>query len=115
MRVGDGTPGPGRPKGSQNKATYALREAILKAAENVGRKHLKRDEGLIAYLEFLAWEHPATFAPLLGKVLPMTIAGASDAPPVTVVKRVIIETSDTPVTIDAEPERAMIGDGRAAH
>lgn len=28
MRVGDGTPGPGRPKGSENKATGATREAF---------------------------------------------------------------------------------------
>jgi|SRR5450759_1896172 hypothetical protein len=33
-RVGDGTPGPGRPKGSANKATTAVREAIARFAEN---------------------------------------------------------------------------------
>ena len=32
-RPGDGTPGPGRPKGVPNKATALLKDAILKAAE----------------------------------------------------------------------------------
>lgn len=40
-RVGDGTPGPGRPKGSQNKATREFRETVQKLLddnrENVGR------------------------------------------------------------------------------
>jgi len=40
-RVGDGTPGPGRPKGLANKTTIAVREAIARVldgnAENLGR------------------------------------------------------------------------------
>src|SRR5665213_984880 len=40
-RIGDGTPGPGRPKGSANKATAAVRDAIARVlesnAENFGR------------------------------------------------------------------------------
>ena len=35
-RVGDGTPGPGRPKGSQNRATKAVKDTILAAAEELG-------------------------------------------------------------------------------
>jgi peptide deformylase len=35
-RVGDGTPGPGRPKGSLNKTTKAAKEAIAIAAEELG-------------------------------------------------------------------------------
>jgi hypothetical protein len=35
-RVGDGTPGPGRPKGSLNKTTKAAKEAIALAAEDLG-------------------------------------------------------------------------------
>jgi len=37
-RVGEGKPGPGRPKGVPNKATTAVREAIaLFAEQNVGK------------------------------------------------------------------------------
>lgn len=36
MRVGDGTPGPGRPKGSQNKITIAAKDAIAEAAARLG-------------------------------------------------------------------------------
>jgi hypothetical protein len=40
-RIGDGTPGPGRPKGCANKATVAVRDAIARVletnAENFGR------------------------------------------------------------------------------
>jgi hypothetical protein len=35
-KVGDGTPGPGRPKGLQNKTTVTIREAILKAFDKAG-------------------------------------------------------------------------------
>lgn len=37
-RIGDGTPGPGRPKGSQNKATTAVRESITAFVENNASK-----------------------------------------------------------------------------
>jgi hypothetical protein len=36
FRVGDGTPGPGRPKGSLNRTTKAAKEAIALAAEGLG-------------------------------------------------------------------------------
>lgn len=35
MRVGDGTPGPGRPKGSKNKMTLAVKEAFEAAFEDL--------------------------------------------------------------------------------
>ena len=35
-RPGDGTPGPGRPKGVPNKTTALLKDAVLKAAETAG-------------------------------------------------------------------------------
>ena len=35
-RVGDGTPGPGRPKGSTNKLNMQAKEAIALAAEGLG-------------------------------------------------------------------------------
>jgi hypothetical protein len=59
----------GRPKGSQNKTTVALKEAILAAGEAAGGK-----EGLVGYLQRLAIENSSAFASLLGKVLPTTLA-----------------------------------------
>jgi hypothetical protein len=55
-----------------------LKEAILEAAENAG-KRLKPDaeSGTVAYLEQIAIQEPASFCSLLGKVLPMTIADAA--------------------------------------
>jgi hypothetical protein len=60
--------GPGRPPGSQNKVTVALKEAILAAGERAGGK-----EGLTGYLTRLAVENSSAYAGLLGKVLPTTL------------------------------------------
>lgn len=65
--------GKGRPKGSVNKTTALLKDAILKAAENAGNK--VGSEGLVSYLEWQAEENPAPFMSLLGKVLPMQVTG----------------------------------------
>lgn len=70
-RVGDGTPGPGRPKGSQNKTTALLKDAILKAAQNAGGGQ----DGLVNYLTTQATANPGPFMSLLGKVLPMQVTG----------------------------------------
>ena len=67
-------PGPGRPKGVPNKTTTQLKEAILEAATAAGKG------SLTAYLETQAKENPGHFMTLLGKVLPMTIAGDQNAP-----------------------------------
>ena len=61
----------GRQKGTPNKTTALLKDAILKAAENAGNK--VGDDGLISYLEIQALENPGPFMSLLGKVLPMTV------------------------------------------
>lgn len=66
--------GMGRPKGSANKTTALLKDAILKAAAEAG------DGDLVAYLKKQATENPAPFLSLLGKVLPMQIAGDPDSP-----------------------------------
>lgn len=63
----------GRQKGTPNKHTALLKDAILKAAEQAGDKLGK--EGLVSYLEHQATENPGPFLGLLGKVLPMQIAG----------------------------------------
>lgn len=63
----------GRTKGTPNKTTALLKDAILQAAENAGNK--VGAEGLVSYLETQASENPGPFLALLGKVLPMQIAG----------------------------------------
>lgn len=74
MIPGDGTPGPGRPKGVPNKATRELKAAILQAAEGVGEDNNGKD-GLVGYLRRVAMEDVKAFSSLLGKVLPMQVTG----------------------------------------
>jgi hypothetical protein len=63
--------GAGRPKGSLNKNTTQLKEAILGALEAAGG-----EEGSVGYLKRLAIENSSAFASLLGKVLPTTLAAS---------------------------------------
>lgn len=72
--IGKGTPGPGRKKGIPNKTTALLKDAILKAAEQAGKGDM------VAYLKAQALANPQSFLPLLGKVLPMQVAGDPDNP-----------------------------------
>jgi hypothetical protein len=59
----------GKPKGTQNKITVALREAILAAGERAGGA-----EGLTGYLTRLALENSSAYSGLLAKVLPTTLS-----------------------------------------
>ena len=61
----------GREKGTPNKVTKQLKELILGALDGVGGQ---------AYLERQAEENPTAFLTLIGKVLPMTVAGDADNP-----------------------------------
>lgn len=70
-----GNAGKGRPKGSPNKTTAVLKEAILLAAENAGGP-----DGLVGYLTKQAAENPGPFMTLLGKVLPMQVTGEGGGP-----------------------------------
>ncbi len=71
----------GRKKGSVNKTTALLKDAILLAAERAGNK-----EGMVGYLTILAKEHPAAFTTLLGKMLTIQAAmgSAEDDEPIAV-------------------------------
>lgn len=60
----------GRAKGTPNKTTALLKDAILKAADKAGGQ-----AGLIGYLEVQAIANPGPFLALLGKVLPMQVTG----------------------------------------
>jgi hypothetical protein len=65
----------GRTKGTPNKTTALLKDAILTAAEIAGD-----EKGLVGYLTRQAGANPTAFLALLGKVLPMQIAGDPDSP-----------------------------------
>lgn len=64
----------GRPKGSQNKTTALLKDAIIQAANDA------HADGMAGYLQMQANANPVAFMGLLGKVLPMQIAGDPDNP-----------------------------------
>jgi hypothetical protein len=62
--------GAGRPRGSKNKISLALKEMILNSLDRVGGEE---------YLMRLAIENSSAYASLLGKVLPTTLqASESD-------------------------------------
>lgn len=58
----------GRKKGTPNKLTAPLKEAILMAAEGA------HPDGMVGYLTEQAKTNPSSFNMLLGKVLPTTLA-----------------------------------------
>ena len=63
--------GMGRKRGSQNKFTRTLKDAILAALDEVGGQ---------AYLVQQARENPATFLTLVGKVLPLQVKAGGEEP-----------------------------------
>jgi hypothetical protein len=75
--------GAGRPRGSKNKISLALKEMILNSLDRVGGEE---------YLARLAIENSSAYASLLGKVLPTTLqASETDGGPTTVTfQRVIV-------------------------
>jgi len=64
----------GRSKGTPNKTTALLKDAILQAATDAG------DGDLAAYLQERAIDTPGPFLALLGKVLPLQVVGDSENP-----------------------------------
>lgn len=62
----------GRVAGTPNKATAALKDAILAAGHKVGEDGEGRG-GLEGYLVMLAKTDPKSFSTLLGKVLPLQV------------------------------------------
>jgi hypothetical protein len=68
---GGARPGAGRPKGSLDKGNAMIREMIVDALDGVGG---------VEYLQETARSHPAAFLSLIGKVMPVQIAGDEDNP-----------------------------------
>ena len=63
--------GKGRPKGARNRMTQALKDMILHALDDAGGEN---------YLVEQAHKNPAAFLTLLGKVLPLQVAGSESGP-----------------------------------
>jgi hypothetical protein len=66
--------GMGRPKGSPNKTTSILKDALIQAASEA------HEDGMTGYLKQQAKDNPVAFMGLLGKVLPLQIAGDPNNP-----------------------------------
>lgn len=69
----------GRKRGTPNKLTGELKEMILQAAELAG-DDIKAGGGTTAYLRMQATLNPQAFMSLLGRVLPLTVAGDKENP-----------------------------------
>lgn len=67
-----GNAGKGRPKGSVNKITASVKDAILRAAE-------AQPGGMVGYLTAQASENPVAFMSLLGRVLPMDVTNSDSS------------------------------------
>lgn len=76
--VNRGNAGKGRPKGSRNKTTVALKEAILAAAGAHGEDDMGTG-GLEGYLRKVAREDVKAFSSLLGRVLPLDMTNSGGA------------------------------------
>jgi hypothetical protein len=61
----------GRKKGTPNKLNGQLKEMILEALDNAGG---------VNYLVAQSKDNPTAFLSLVGKVLPMTVAGTDGGP-----------------------------------
>lgn len=64
--IGAGKPGPGRPKGSVNKTTKAIKEMVVEALDRAGG---------VEYLLLQSIDNPTAFLTLVGKTLPLQVAG----------------------------------------
>lgn len=78
--------GPGRPPGASNKINKELKQMILEALDQSGG---------VDYLVRQADKNPGPFLSLIGKVLPMTIAGDPNNPVEHKVLVKIVKPSNT--------------------
>lgn len=76
----------GRVRGTPNKTTALLKDAILKAADAVG-EDMQGKGKLVGYCKYLARTEPKAFAGLLGRVLPLQVTGEGGGALVVEIKR----------------------------
>jgi hypothetical protein len=76
----------GRVKGTPNKTTALLKDAILKAADAVG-EDMQGKGKRVGYCKYLARTEPKAFAGLLGRVLPLQVTGDGGGALVVEIKR----------------------------
>jgi hypothetical protein len=81
----------GRPKGTPNKTTTALKEAILSAAAEHGEDDAGKG-GLKGYLRKVAREDVKAFTSLLGRVLPHDMTNNGGA--FTFPEQIILRAAD---------------------
>ena len=97
-QIGGGVPGPGRPKGVPNKFTGELKQTILDAMSNIS------EDGLFGFIRDSAKETPTAGLSLLGRLIPVNMAGALD---LQLTVRHVDETAEDsqPLTsVEKEPE-----------
>ena len=88
----------GRARGTPNKITLSVREAIERAFENLGGA---------SYLEHVGKTDPRTFCALLGKLLPTKLANADGSPLLAAL------TELTDAQLEARTARALADAQRA--
>lgn len=81
----------GRAKGTPNKTTALIKEAIIRAAEAVG-EDMNGKGKLTGYCKFLARTEPKAFAQLLGRILPLQVTGEDGGALQVVVQKFTGET-----------------------
>ena len=83
----------GRKKGTRNKVTPLLKEAILQTGQQAGND--LNGGGLVGYLQYQAEANPVAFMTLLGRVLPLQ-AKAMDGKPLIHAKIELVAKSPEP-------------------
>lgn len=73
-KITGGNPGPGRPKGAQNKTTKAAKDAIADAAEKLGGTNR-----LVAWAKEDALNERAFWSSIYPKLLPLQVHGEIEA------------------------------------
>ena len=74
-RVGDGTPGPGRPKGSVNKTTAAAKSVIAEVANRLGGA-----DRMLKWVKEDPDHEKAFWTSIYPRLLPLQVAGDAEAP-----------------------------------